>query len=78
MPTTPASVRSLIRRTPTIARISNRAVISVSGSQASEFLNGLLTTSVTNPPHGPFYSAFLQAQVRSSSKLHGIVVSYHS
>jgi folate-binding Fe-S cluster repair protein YgfZ len=60
---TPASVRALVRATPTIVRLQNRALISVSGSQAAEFLNGLLSSTVTNQPYRSFYSAFLHAQV---------------
>ena len=57
---TPAAVRALMRTTPTIVRLQNRSLISVSGSQAAEFLNGLLSTAVTT---GSFYSSFLHAQV---------------
>jgi len=60
---TPASVRALVRATPTIVRLQNRALISVSGSQAAEFLNGLLTAAVTNQPYRSFYSSFLHAQL---------------
>ncbi|KAF8271766.1 Aminomethyltransferase folate-binding domain-containing protein [Lactarius quietus] len=60
---TPAAARALMRATPTIVRLQNRSLISVSGSQAAEFLNGLLSTSVTNH-HGSFYSSFLHAQGR--------------
>ncbi|KAF9452490.1 Aminomethyltransferase folate-binding domain-containing protein [Macrolepiota fuliginosa MF-IS2] len=60
----PGFLSNLLRKTPTIAKLSNRGVLSVSGSQASEFLNGLLSTSVPNPPSGPFFSAFLHAQGR--------------
>ncbi|KAJ3572456.1 hypothetical protein NP233_g3064 [Leucocoprinus birnbaumii] len=60
----PSFLANVLRKTPTIAKLANRGVLSVSGSQASEFLNGLLSTSVSNPPKGPFYSAFLHAQGR--------------
>jgi len=39
-------------------------VISVSGSQAAEFLNGLVSTAVATQHHGSFYSSFLHAQGR--------------
>jgi len=61
---TPASVRALVRVTPTIVRLQDRAFISVSGSQAAEFLNGLLSTTVTTQRHASAYSSFLHAQVR--------------
>lgn len=61
----PASVQALVRATPTIVRLQNRALISVSGSQAAEFLNGLISTAVTTEPHRSFYSSFLNAQVSS-------------
>ncbi|KAI0320225.1 Aminomethyltransferase folate-binding domain-containing protein [Amylostereum chailletii] len=60
---TPAPVSALLRRTPTVARLPNRALIAISGTQASEFLNGILATSIPNPPR-PFYSTFLHAQGR--------------
>ena len=62
---TPPSVRALVRATPTLVRLQNRALISVSGSQADEFLNGLLSTAVYKQPHNSFYSSFLHAQVSS-------------
>ncbi|KAM6495944.1 Aminomethyltransferase folate-binding domain containing protein [Amanita muscaria] len=49
-------------RTPSIARLSNRALLSVSGSQASEFLNGILAAAITKRPT---YSALLHAQART-------------
>ena len=53
---------NLLRKTPTIVQLTHRGVLSVSGSQAPEFLNGLLSTSVSK---GPLYSAFLHAQACS-------------
>ncbi|KAI9448314.1 Aminomethyltransferase folate-binding domain-containing protein [Lactarius indigo] len=61
---TPAAARALMRATPTIVRLQNRGLISVSGSQAAEFLNGLLSTAVTAQSFGSFYSSFLHAQGR--------------
>jgi len=66
----PASVRALVRATPTIVRLQNRALISVSGSQAAEFLNGLLSTAVTTQHHASSYSSFLHAQVSSVGRIH--------
>jgi folate-binding Fe-S cluster repair protein YgfZ len=66
----PASVRALVRATPTIVRLQNRAIISISGSQAAEFLNGLLSTAVTTQPLRSFYSSFLHAQVSSFGVFH--------
>ncbi|KAG1892542.1 hypothetical protein F4604DRAFT_1875856 [Suillus subluteus] len=57
----PPSLRTLLRTIPTIGPVSNRAVLSVSGSQASEFLNGLLACSVQGKQ---IYGAFLHAQGR--------------
>lgn len=45
---------------PRIARLSNRSIIYVTGSQAPSFLNGVLATSVTDVK--PFYSVILNAQ----------------
>jgi len=67
---TPPSVLALVRAIPTIVRLQNRALISVSGSQAAEFLNGLLSTAVTTQPHHSFYSSFLHAQVSSVGRSH--------
>ncbi len=66
---TPAAVHALMRATPTIVRLQNRGLISVSGSQAAEFLNGLLSTAVTTQSLGSFYSSFLHAQVGSFGML---------
>jgi folate-binding Fe-S cluster repair protein YgfZ len=57
----PPSLRTLLRTIPTLAPISNRAVLSVSGPQASEFLNGLLACGVKGKQT---YGAFLHPQVR--------------
>ncbi|KAF9226504.1 Aminomethyltransferase folate-binding domain-containing protein, partial [Gyrodon lividus] len=51
----------LLRTTPTLAPITNRAVLSVSGSDATQFLNGMLANSVEGK-HS--YGAFLHAQGR--------------
>lgn len=61
----PPLLRSLVRRTPTIAPVPRRALISVTGSQAAEFLNGLTAASVPGHPDSHFYSVFLHAHVRS-------------
>lgn len=60
----PTALLHLLRTTPTLAVVPNRAILYVSGSQSSEFLNGLLATTVPNAGRGPFYSAVLHAQVR--------------
>ncbi|KZS97973.1 Aminomethyltransferase folate-binding domain-containing protein [Sistotremastrum niveocremeum HHB9708] len=60
--TTRSAFRALIRSTPKCARVPNRSVLSVTGANASQFLNGILSTTVPN--HGGFYSAFLHAQGR--------------
>ncbi|KAH9482904.1 Putative transferase CAF17, mitochondrial [Psilocybe cubensis] len=59
----PPIVRHLLRTTPSVAPILNRAVLSVSGSQATQFLNGLLSSSVQDPPRSQ-YTSFLHAQGR--------------
>lgn len=60
----PPILRSLVRSTPTVAPVPHRAIISVTGSQAAEFLNGLTAASVPGHPQSHFYSTFLHAQVR--------------
>ncbi|KAJ7047436.1 Aminomethyltransferase folate-binding domain-containing protein [Mycena alexandri] len=59
----PPPLRPLIPKIPTVARVPHRSVLSLAGSQASEFLNGIISTQVNAPPR-PFYSAFLHAQGR--------------
>ena len=67
LPTMPLpALQQLLRTSPTTAQLANRAVIYVSGSQSSEFLNGLLATVVPNVGRGPSYSAVLHAQVGSA------------
>ncbi|KAJ7068205.1 Aminomethyltransferase folate-binding domain-containing protein [Mycena amicta] len=51
----------IISRVPSLARVPHRAVLSLAGSQATEFLNGIVSASVPSQPR-PFYSAFLQPQ----------------
>ncbi|PCH41382.1 Aminomethyltransferase folate-binding domain-containing protein [Wolfiporia cocos MD-104 SS10] len=58
------SIRALARNVPTVAPVTNRAVISVTGSQAAEFLNGIVASSVPAHASSHFYSAFLHAQGR--------------
>ncbi|KAF9534855.1 Aminomethyltransferase folate-binding domain-containing protein [Crepidotus variabilis] len=55
--------KGLVRTTPTVAPIAHRALLSITGSQSTEFLNGLLATSVNGSPRHR-YSAFLHAQGR--------------
>ncbi|KAF9498406.1 Aminomethyltransferase folate-binding domain-containing protein [Pleurotus eryngii] len=57
-------LRCALRSSPTVAHIWHKTVLSVSGSHASQFLNGLLSTPVHDPPRGPFFSAFLHPQGR--------------
>ncbi|EIW82373.1 Aminomethyltransferase folate-binding domain-containing protein, partial [Coniophora puteana RWD-64-598 SS2] len=64
-------LRGLLRTTPTLSRVLNRAVLSVSGSQASEFLNGILATHVSGRPH---YAALLHAQGRV---IHDVFIYRH-
>jgi transferase CAF17, mitochondrial len=53
---------NLLRLIPTTAPVAHRAVLDLRGSQASQFLNGILATVVHATPKGPFFSAFLHAQ----------------
>ncbi|KAL1739231.1 hypothetical protein HDZ31DRAFT_69155 [Schizophyllum fasciatum] len=58
-----APLRALIYYVPTVAPVANRALLAVTGSQAVEFLNGLVASEV-QAPHKPFYTAFLHPQGR--------------
>lgn len=57
------------------ARVPNRALVAVTGSQASTFLNGIITVPIPAPDAdiwkingGGIYSAFLSAPVRNRRK----------
>ncbi|KAF6762679.1 mitochondrial protein [Ephemerocybe angulata] len=56
----PAIVHTLLHRAPTVAQVANRALLSVTGTDANTFLNGVLST----PVKGPHYTAFLHSQGR--------------
>ncbi|KAI9001256.1 Aminomethyltransferase folate-binding domain-containing protein [Trametes punicea] len=71
----PPALRALVRKTPTVAPVPHRGVISITGSQAAEFLNGLTAASVPAHPQSHFYSAFLHAQGRV---LHDIFIYAHT
>lgn len=43
------------------ARVPNRALLAVTGTNTAQFLNGLVSTTVPWPPNGGFYSTFLAA-----------------
>lgn len=65
----PAAVRSLLRSAPTVAPIPHRALLSVTGSQAAEFLSGIVASTPPPSPDCHFYTALLHAQAR---RLRGI------
>lgn len=56
----PVSLRALLRTTPTVAPVANRTVLAVSGSDATQFLNGLLAITIQGRQ---CYGTFLHAQV---------------
>lgn len=56
-------LRSLIPNVPTVAPVPHRAILSVAGTQAAEFLNGILASTVQEPAR-PLYSALLHPQGR--------------
>ena len=60
------ALRALLRSTPSLAPVPHRAVLAVSGSDAIQFLNGLLAGSVKGLPS---YTALLHAQVTMSDSL---------
>ncbi|CAK5275570.1 unnamed protein product [Mycena citricolor] len=70
----PPSLRPLISKIPTIARVPNRSVLSVAGSQAAEYLNGVVSTLVKPPPL-PLYCAFLHPQGRIT---HDVFIYTHT
>ncbi|KJA30136.1 hypothetical protein HYPSUDRAFT_263403 [Hypholoma sublateritium FD-334 SS-4] len=59
----PPILHALLRATPSIAPISHRGILSINGSQSTEFLNGLVASSVRKPPQSQF-SAILHPQGR--------------
>ncbi|GLB33738.1 putative aminomethyltransferase folate-binding domain-containing protein [Lyophyllum shimeji] len=60
----PRVLRTLARSVPTVAPVPNRAVLSLTGSQVAEFLNGIVASHVPHPIKGPLYTALLHAQGR--------------
>jgi len=60
----PAFARSIAKAGSVVAPVPHRNIIAISGSQASEFLHGILASGVGQRGHLPFFSAFLNAQVR--------------
>ncbi|KAG7097030.1 hypothetical protein E1B28_004423 [Marasmius oreades] len=60
----PQTLRNLLQNGSSITKVSSRAVISVTGSHASEFLNGMLASSIPDAPKRPFFSAILNPQGR--------------
>ncbi|KAJ3800402.1 Aminomethyltransferase folate-binding domain-containing protein [Lentinula aff. detonsa] len=59
----PPAVRNILRRDPSVARLNSKSLLSVSGSQAPEFLHGILSSAVPTSTR-PFFSAILNAQGR--------------
>ncbi|KAE9410419.1 Aminomethyltransferase folate-binding domain-containing protein [Gymnopus androsaceus JB14] len=66
-PKLPPAVRNILPTGPSIARLSSRSVLSVSGSQAPEFLHGILASAIPTSTR-PFFSAFLNAQGPSNGR----------
>ncbi|KNZ79866.1 Putative transferase CAF17, mitochondrial [Termitomyces sp. J132] len=64
-------LRFLPRNIPTVAPVPHRAVLSLGGSDVSEFLNGILASHVTEPK-APRYSVFLNAQARPGRVLYDV------
>ncbi|EPQ59268.1 Aminomethyltransferase folate-binding domain-containing protein [Gloeophyllum trabeum ATCC 11539] len=60
----PPALRALFRHTPTVAPVPHRSILSVSGSDAPHFLNGILSSTVPLAQRNPFFSSFLHAQGR--------------
>ena len=67
MPKLPPAVASLVRAGPSTARLLNRGLISIVGPQATDWLNGILASTVPNPPTGHFFTAILQAHASTIS-----------
>ncbi|KIY51581.1 Aminomethyltransferase folate-binding domain-containing protein [Fistulina hepatica ATCC 64428] len=57
------SLAPVLRYVPTIAPVAYRALLAVTGSHASEFLNGVAAVAIRDP-HKPCYTAFMQPQGR--------------
>lgn len=59
--------KGLARTTPTIAQVPHRALLSITGPQSTQAVNGLLNGLLTTKINGPFrhhYTALLHPQVR--------------
>ncbi|KAJ3971284.1 Aminomethyltransferase folate-binding domain-containing protein [Lentinula raphanica] len=59
----PPAVTNILPRRPSISRLTSKSVLSVSGSQAPEFLHGILSSAVPTSTR-PFFSAVFNAQGR--------------
>ncbi|KAJ4481462.1 Aminomethyltransferase folate-binding domain-containing protein [Lentinula edodes] len=59
----PPAVRNILPTGPSVARLNFKSVLSVSGSQAPDFLHGILSSAVPTS-NRPFFSAALNAQGR--------------
>jgi len=58
-------LRNLVRNVPIVAPVPHRSVLSLAGSQAPEFLNGILASSIPDGnTYRPMFSTFLHAQGR--------------
>ncbi|OBZ76304.1 putative transferase CAF17, mitochondrial [Grifola frondosa] len=68
----PPAVRALVRNTPTVAPIPNRAFLSVTGSHATEFLNGVIAAAVPQSKHDHFFSAILHPQASLGRVLYDV------
>ena len=66
MPKVPPAVASLVRAGPSTARLSNRGLVSIVGPQSTDWLNGILASTVPNPPTGHFFTAILQAHASTT------------
>ena len=66
MPKLPPAIVSLVRVGPSTARLSNRGLISIVGPQATDWLSGILASTVPNPPTGHFFTAILQAHASTT------------
>ncbi|KAJ4466530.1 Aminomethyltransferase folate-binding domain-containing protein [Lentinula aciculospora] len=71
----PPAIRNILPTRPSVTRLNYKSVLSVSGSQAPEFLHGILSSAIPTSTR-PFFSAVLNAQGRVLYDL--LVFSDHS
>ncbi|CAA7259698.1 unnamed protein product [Cyclocybe aegerita] len=68
--------QGLVRKTPSIAPLANRGLLSITGSQSTDFLNGLLGSSVQEPVRNQFSTGRVMYDVFLYATTNGYLLEY--